>query len=360
MLIIISFPVLLLLIVLSTVPFLQVKVIPSDHVTTKGDEITVSFQVTNHSIFPVSYFGLNFSYSFYNDNLKTRNRISMSMNARSEQIVHCHIKTTNCGMITYSCDSFQVYDYFRLFSLRKKTKEAIRIMILPKLYEIEENFIPNPNGIVKDGDIYSKQKPGDDPSEVFGIREYQEGDRLHRIHWKLSSKKDQLMIKEFSLPINCSVDIIVDLYCDNKRDKKYMDSLYEVVASLSNHFILSNIIHSITWYDSNKQECIRYQVEEWEQIYHVLEELYKAKIYQEQSKLLKLYQEEFQHEHKADIFYIAKYCSKELATYLNPSTFSKLHMLHLEPDNNMVDELDIKKTAIKIENVEASLKRLVF
>ena len=37
-----------------------------------------------------------------------------------------------------------------------------------------------------ESDSYSTIKGGDDPSEVFAIREYREGDRLQRIHWKLS------------------------------------------------------------------------------------------------------------------------------------------------------------------------------
>ena len=48
---------------------------------------------------------------------------------------------------------------------------------------------------------YSKVKPGDDPSEIFDFHSYREGDPIARIHWKLSSKHDELMVKEFSLPL---------------------------------------------------------------------------------------------------------------------------------------------------------------
>ena len=39
------------------------------------------------------------------------------------------------------------------------------------------------------------KKKGYDFSEVTGIREYIPGDKLQNIHWKLSAKKDILMVR---------------------------------------------------------------------------------------------------------------------------------------------------------------------
>lgn len=35
------------------------------------------------------------------------------------------------------------------------------------------------------------------PPEVSEIREYRPGDRMHNIHWKLSAKRDEIMVYEF-------------------------------------------------------------------------------------------------------------------------------------------------------------------
>ena len=40
---------------------------------------------------------------------------------------------------------------------------------------------------------------GYDPSELFDVREFQNGDRLQSVHWKLSARTDELMVKELSL-----------------------------------------------------------------------------------------------------------------------------------------------------------------
>ena len=48
---------------------------------------------------------------------------------------------------------------------------------------------------------YSAYRSGSDMSEVFGIREYREGDSIRNIHWKLTGKCDDIMIKLPSLPV---------------------------------------------------------------------------------------------------------------------------------------------------------------
>ena len=67
---------------------------------------------------------------------------------------------------------------------------------------------PLPDG---EGDKYSPHKPGDDPTELFGLRPYREGDRLSRIHWKLSQKTGQTLVKELGLPVSERVLFLLDL-----------------------------------------------------------------------------------------------------------------------------------------------------
>lgn len=92
------------------------------------------------------------------------------------------------------------YDYFGIlgFSLRKKHLEAgERVAVLPTQQEIALSF----------GDgraIHYSDKETDvsvfgekNPPEISDIREYRAGDRIRSIHWKLSAKRDDLMVYEF-------------------------------------------------------------------------------------------------------------------------------------------------------------------
>ena len=46
---------------------------------------------------------------------------------------------------------------------------------------------------------------GDDPSEIYQVREYRERDSLKDIHWKLSAREEELMVKERGFPLGCVV-----------------------------------------------------------------------------------------------------------------------------------------------------------
>ena len=52
-----------------------------------------------------------------------------------------------------------------------------------------------------DGESYEKDRKGEDASEIYDVREYRAGDRMQKVHWKLSAREDTIYIKEFSYPL---------------------------------------------------------------------------------------------------------------------------------------------------------------
>ena len=57
----------------------------------------------------------------------------------------------------------------------------------------------------EDSEVYSQEKPGQDLSETFQIREYRPGDSIRQMHWKLTQKLDRPIVRDPSLPITRSV-----------------------------------------------------------------------------------------------------------------------------------------------------------
>ena len=52
-----------------------------------------------------------------------------------------------------------------------------------------------------EAEVYDDKTGGAAVSEVFQIRSFQPGDKIQNIHWKLSAKEDELMVRENSLPM---------------------------------------------------------------------------------------------------------------------------------------------------------------
>ena len=187
----------------------------SDVLESKDKEISVKIVIKNNSIFPVLNGELKLScYNKFSNN-KEIEYINFPINSKEGESITFKIKSKYCGKLIIQAESLKIYDYLTISSVKKKLNKSKEIIILPNIYNLSLfNKILDVNSL--DGESFSKDKSGDDPSEVFNIREYVEGDKIQRIHWKLSSKVNNIMIKEYSQPISNSSIIIVE-FCENKN-----------------------------------------------------------------------------------------------------------------------------------------------
>ena len=116
---------------------------------------------------------------------------------------------------------------------------------------------------------YSQYEKGSDPGEVFGVREYQEGDSLKQIHWKLTAKLGEITVKIPSYPIENNILMILDNLLDPEADvpPEQRSALVELLYSLSDALLEKSISHSIGWYDSREQVFIRRQIRSEEELW---------------------------------------------------------------------------------------------
>jgi hypothetical protein len=121
---------------------------------------------------------------------------------------------------------------------------------MPKFHDIPM-VVENVSSEIVESDTYSKDKSGDDCSEVFDIREYQDGDRLNRIHWKLSSKSDQTYVKEYSLPISNSVVIIPEMVNGESVRLPSIDTIAELLLSISQKLNANEVNHKVCLYSQD-------------------------------------------------------------------------------------------------------------
>ncbi|MCS1352103.1 DUF58 domain-containing protein [Mechercharimyces sp. CAU 1602] len=80
------------------------------------------------------------------------------------------------------------------------------------------------------GRIASSHQHQEDISSVSGVRDYAQGDRLNRIHWKASARGQGLKVKEFEHHLTRDFFFLLDCYEELPSDK-FEDSV-SLVASL--------------------------------------------------------------------------------------------------------------------------------
>lgn len=101
-----------------------------------------------------------------------------------------------------------VYDCFRMVKLRLKCENYAKILVYPRRYELPPK--PLSGESERTAQITIRQR-GSDNTELSDIRNYIKGDSLKSIHWKLSSKSQELIVKDYSRNAGNSVYIICDL-----------------------------------------------------------------------------------------------------------------------------------------------------
>lgn len=126
-------------------------------------------------------------------NLRTRDREKdlryLSRLSRAEGLLA--MNTDDCGFVAAEFRRGRVYDALGLFRLPMRLPETKTMAILPP--ELRPEPMPNLEQFLQQ---QLKPKPGGGVSEVHDHRPYRPGDPVKDIHWKLSLKTDQLVVRE--------------------------------------------------------------------------------------------------------------------------------------------------------------------
>lgn len=98
-------------------------------------------------------------------------------------------------------ESVRICDMFGIFYINRSVRSRASVKIMPELRLMPLEITRAVREFRTDSDEYSGEKKGDDPSELFQVREYRVQDSVRDIHWKLSAKEEELMVKEHGLPL---------------------------------------------------------------------------------------------------------------------------------------------------------------
>jgi uncharacterized protein (DUF58 family) len=284
---------------------LKAELVSVVHVVKKGEVIPVSVQLDNPTIFPISGIKINLTYRNAYSAQVYRKSFLVSVDASTKASVILNLYSEYAGNLEISLKSVQVFDYLKLFSLKKKKKTELTVAVLPVYYELpDQQFFALRSGIVE-SDYYSAVKSGDDPSEVFSIREYREGDRPQRIHWKLSRKQDQLMIKEFSEPLNCSILLFADLCVPREMNRLlFMDAILECALSISYSLLMSGQLHYFAWYEKGHGACRRIRIAQEKDLFEAVDGLLHVMPDDTGTDALAAYQAEYPKEQYSNMIFI--------------------------------------------------------
>lgn len=252
----------------------------------KNKEISITFRVINKSICP----WVNICAVFKVENLytgeKKRYRHNGYVGREENKVMIVPLRIKECGNIKVTLEKVEVFDALFILKVGKKIAESSYIGVLPECHLMPIEITRRTREFIADADEYSDKEKGDDSSEIYQIREYREGDSIHNIHWKMTAKEDEIMVKENSKPLAASVLIWLNMEKNQKysgqntiaflrnkdENRKQISNMFEMVASVSLSLLEDKCVHMVAWYEekNKKIRCKRISREE-----HIYELLYR-------------------------------------------------------------------------------------
>lgn len=259
----------------------------------KPARAVITLSVENQSrLFPVTkgIARVRYENPFSGDKGKLKIRFSVDTGKKRDRRIP--VIMDNCGNVAITVEKVRIYDYLNIFAWTiGKNFETQDVLVLPPTKEMYLGKDKWYNETSEDSDRFSVYKKGDDPSEIFDIRDYADGDKIQRIHWKLSSKTGNLMVKEGSLPLTKQIHIFIDLCAKGDRAERNhkINLLVQGVYSIAMFMIEHGIPQAYIWYDKKNGVIQEYSVEQEEELYWMFQELFKSSITAKENELLEAY-----------------------------------------------------------------------
>ena len=138
-----------------------------------------------------------------------------------------------------------VSDCFGFARLRIACEHTAKIIVLPRRFELP----PRKNSAESDLTTQTALRTkGADVTESSDVRAYLAGDSMKSIHWKLSSKSEDLIVKDYLNDIGDSVCILCDLethYSNGNAQFEPIDGYEEVYDNLMTDLVVENALAAV-------------------------------------------------------------------------------------------------------------------
>jgi hypothetical protein len=202
----------------------------------------------------------------------------------------CSVTIDSPGNYVFSITRLRIYDLTGCFYLTKKCRAQAQAIVLPEPEAVPVILGERVYNFFGDADAFDDLRPGYDPSETFDVREFRDGDRLQNVHWKLSAKSDDLIVKENSLPKACPV---VCFFTPPRTERK---RLLTMIASISYSLMDAGCPHFAVWHSAGQKDIIRTRVDDEESYYRFLTAFLQDASYDAPQKLSEEYRRKYRGE----------------------------------------------------------------
>ena len=164
----------------------------------------VSLSVTNTGIIPVSCaeFDISLPDAFSAGCVTGRKCVTLPPFSVSDAGIP--VKFDFMGKYTVGTDSVRIYSLFRIFRTARRVRASVTVSVLP------DRLPPCGAAPVSESSETNESILSGTRSESGDIRQYLPGDSIKTVHWKLSTKTDELQVRKYVSDSGRAVTVFSD------------------------------------------------------------------------------------------------------------------------------------------------------
>ena len=156
------------------------------------------------------------------------------------------------GKYSFSVKKISVFDPLRIIRITKKGKSVLNAVFVPRRLNVPDVscFCESENFIAK------RQSAADNKEDFSHVRDYIPGESVQLVHWKLTAKQGDLMLKQFDSVFDRKALILCDFGCSRERDPLLCaDTVIETAIAFAKMFLDENILTDVDFGQTAELSC---------------------------------------------------------------------------------------------------------
>ncbi|MCR4716501.1 MAG: DUF58 domain-containing protein [Lachnospiraceae bacterium] len=243
----------------------------------ENQDIAITITINNKTVFPMP--SIVIKYHVDNGFYENEESHEMTLPLRNgEHKFVFNISSIYSGSINVNANEYLITDYLGIYKKKISVDISSNVAIIPERSNVVVNLIDSMfyEGDDEDSDLWNMSE---DVTSIRDYREYQPGDRLQRIHWRLSAKQDEWYVKEYERELDRTYTLLLEL----RRDSIEMGDLNDIITafySTASYMLDQDMKFQVQWYDIKLESFMTERVLSEDDLLLSLQEIYKMKSYE--------------------------------------------------------------------------------
>ena len=153
-------------------------------------------------------------------------------------------ESRHCGCLELRVTRAAVQDWFALTRQIREIRTEASVLILPELYPVSVRTDADPGECSREAGGSRRKAEEPEPGD---LRPYIPGDSIRRIHWKLSEKANQTLVRDSSPEALNYTALLLETATEGKSEPEAVHDAVRGLLSVSGELAARDIAHAVGW-----------------------------------------------------------------------------------------------------------------